>query len=128
MLQETGLVCPVGVAPVNSSLLWPAAMQTNTVVTSTPLSALLNIEHALVSKEFAPLADALQDISNTDFKALFLGFERERGNESFWAPYLQALPSDVPSTLFFSEDELEELQASLVGSSAIDHTYNHPVP
>jgi len=82
-------------------------------VIRTPLSAVINIEHALVSEQFGPLADELEHLSSTNLKALFVAYERYRG-DSYWQPYLNALPAQTHTTLYFSEEELSQFQASLV--------------
>lgn len=38
--------------------------------------------------------------------------------KSFWQPYLDTLPSVLHTTLFFSEQELDDLQTSMVTSTA----------
>ena len=110
-----------------------------TVVSRTPLTALISLEHALVSEVFATLSEELPQLSNLNLKALFLAHERERGrrreegegeggetvegalrrgesvgNVSFWQPYLDSLPSVLHTTLFFTEEDLEHLQTSMV--------------
>lgn len=146
------------------------------IVTRTPLSTLINIEHALVSELFGALSEEMPHISNTNLKALFVAYERKRregrkgegekgeeegrrgegmkgqeegrrgegekgekgeqvgerrngeeleekvpvaeeggkGERSFWKPFLDALPDVLHTTHFFSEEELEQLQISMV--------------
>ena len=57
------------------------------MVTRTPLTALISLEHALVSELFGSLSEELPQLSNTNLKALFLAHEkkkgtREKGDES----------------------------------------------
>lgn len=40
--------------------------------------------------------------------------EGGKGERSFWKPYLDALPDVLHTTHFFSEEELEQLQTSMV--------------
>ena len=94
----------------------PLHTQEGEWVTRTPLSAVINIEHAFASEEFGPIADRLErTTSNTNLKALFLATERNRGAMSTWAPYLASLPRQISSSLSFDGHEIEELQASMVG-------------
>ena len=131
------------------------------MITRTPLTTLISLEHALVTEPFASLSDELPQLSNTNLKALFLAHERKRGREesehggrgrgeerkgledkemegergtiggmgteagsgggrererSFWHPYLDSLPRILHTTLFFSEEELQYLQSSMVTS------------
>ena len=92
--------------------------QDGAIVSRTPLSAVINIEHALVSENFGPLADQLNYLSSTNLKALFVAYERQRG-DSFWQPFLDSIPSHIPTTLFFSDEDLAELQASLVSLASL---------
>lgn len=142
------------------------------MVTRTPLSALINLEHALVTELFGSLSEEVPQLSNTNIKALFLAHERKKGERwsekeraggrggerldgvedteeedegkmgtereeirsdkdesrvdegigednggegrSFWQPYLDMLPTVLHTTLFFSEEELDYLQTSMV--------------
>ncbi|XP_078429596.1 rubisco methyltransferase family protein [Wolffia australiana] len=44
--------------------------------------------------------------------ALFILRERAKGAESFWKPYLDILPASTDSPLFWSEEQLSELQGT----------------
>lgn len=83
------------------------------LITRTPLTALINIEHAWASNDFGPIADDLSHLSNLDVKSLFVHYERLK-SDSLWKPYLDSLPSDIYTTLFFDEEELAALQSSMV--------------
>lgn len=98
-------------------------LQSGEWVTRTPLSAVINIEHAFASEEFGPVADHIESITgNTNMKALFVAMERLRGDESFWGPYLASLPHRIHTSLLFDKRELDELQTSMVGSSSAIYT------
>ncbi|KAG0597800.1 hypothetical protein M758_12G021100 [Ceratodon purpureus] len=43
---------------------------------------------------------------------LFLVIERARGRFSFWAPWLDVLPTEFRTTIFFSDEELLELEGT----------------
>ena len=49
------------------------------MVTRTPLTALISLEHALVSELFGSLSEELPQLSNTNLKALFLAHEKKKG-------------------------------------------------
>ena len=53
-------------------------LKAGTVVTRTPLSALISLEHALVSEMFVSLTEELPGLSNTNLKALFLAHEMKK--------------------------------------------------
>ncbi|XP_078179795.1 rubisco methyltransferase family protein [Carex rostrata] len=51
--------------------------------------------------------------------ALFLLRERELGDASPWKPYLDVLPSSTDSTIFWSEEELSQIQGTQLLSTTI---------
>ena len=64
---------------MNKNILKLLNSKVGTVVTRTPLTALISLEHALVSELFGSLSEELPQLSNTNLKALFLAHERKKG-------------------------------------------------
>eukprot|EP00118_Oscarella_pearsei_P020390 m.220822 g.220822 ORF g.220822 m.220822 type:complete len:452 (+) comp39949_c0_seq21:69-1424(+) len=89
------------------------ALEPGHVVTRVPLSLLINIEHAATSLEFSPILDKLSYLSDINAMAAFLAFERN-SRKSKWQPYIDLLPEKFTTTLFATEEELEELEGSYV--------------
>ncbi|XP_072977141.1 ribulose-1,5 bisphosphate carboxylase/oxygenase large subunit N-methyltransferase, chloroplastic [Typha angustifolia] len=51
--------------------------------------------------------------------ALFLLREKARGDDSPWRPYLDILPQETDSTIFWSEEELSEIQGTQLLSTTL---------
>ena len=65
----------------------------------------------LMTNEAAAEDETLKAVSTgTNLIALFL--LRQREADSAWQPYVSALPKEIGTTLFWSEEELAELQSS----------------
>lgn len=69
---------------------------------------MIHEEHAVVPKDFS---SSLTDVELSG--ALFILHEKKKGN-SFWKPWLDTLTDDVGLILSFSDDEMKELEGSLV--------------
>lgn len=65
--------------------------------------------------EASEVANFFGDESLTDVAALWL-LEQLHTPASFWKPYIDILPKKLPHTLMWTEEELEELQATEVRS------------
>ena len=78
-----------------------------------PLSLLINIEHAVTSEEAGPVLDKLEYLSDTNAMALFVAYERQRGN-SQWQPFLDVMPRQFATSLYMSNDSRKELKGSMV--------------
>ncbi|CAN9140832.1 unnamed protein product [Alternaria alternata] len=77
-----------------------------------PRASILSVENSILSTEipastFALLGPWLSLI-------LVMLYEYHNGNASNWAPYFAVLPTDFNTLMFWSDDELAELQASAV--------------
>lgn len=59
--------------------------------------------------------------SEEELLAAFLLYERSKGESSFWYPYLQVLPDNVPNLVHFSDYEMMELQHSTIIYEALNH-------
>lgn len=56
--------------------------------------------------------------------AVFLLLERFKGEDSFWKPYLDILPADYSTVLYFDLEELKELEGSPTFEAALRQTKN----
>lgn len=88
------------------------------MVLATPLSAVLNIEHALNSERFQALWDEVaDDLSDIDLTAAFLCSERDTETPSSAessAAFLGSMPTSLPTNpLYFTELELASLDGLL---------------
>jgi len=77
-----------------------------------PRASILSVENSILSREipastFALLGPWLSLI-------LVMLYEYYNGSASNWAPYFAVLPTEFNTLMFWSEDELAELQASAV--------------
>ncbi|KAI4912956.1 hypothetical protein J4E85_010931 [Alternaria conjuncta] len=77
-----------------------------------PRASILSVENSILSREipastFALLGPWLSLI-------LVMLYEYHNGSASNWAPYFAVLPTEFNTLMFWSEDELAELQASAV--------------
>uniref|UniRef100_A0A7S3D846 Rubisco LSMT substrate-binding domain-containing protein n=1 Tax=Palpitomonas bilix TaxID=652834 RepID=A0A7S3D846_9EUKA len=59
-----------------------------------------------------------QGVSDTQKMALALLYEDYRQDGSLWEPYLHLLPSQLDSTVFFSEEELDELDGLVIAGES----------
>ncbi|MCO5581649.1 hypothetical protein L7F22_035538 [Adiantum nelumboides] len=74
----------------------------------TPMSVL---QDPVFGKAYAELFED-GDVDDRLLMILFLMVERIRESSSLWAPYLDALPTSFGTPLWFTEEELQELQGT----------------
>lgn len=74
---------------------------------------MINIEHAVVSDKAGPVLDELSYLSDTNAMALFVAYERQRG-DSHWQPFLDVMPREFATSLFMNSSSQEELRGSMV--------------
>ncbi|XP_062520678.1 actin-histidine N-methyltransferase-like isoform X2 [Corticium candelabrum] len=75
------------------------------------LSSLINIEHAVTSATAGPVLDELSYLTDTNAMALFVAYERQRG-DSRWQPFLNIMPTRFATSLFMTKSDEEELKGS----------------
>ncbi len=80
-----------------------------------PLSAMLNVEHALTDPVVGDVFQLLDSFSELDVMAAYLVYLRSLP-ESKWRGYLHSLPGESPNPLHYDSQRLSELQASYVCS------------
>ncbi|KAJ4354074.1 Ribosomal lysine N-methyltransferase 4 [Didymosphaeria variabile] len=77
-----------------------------------PRSAILSVENSILSNEIPKATfDALGPWLSLILVMLYEYFNKDASN---WAPYFRVLPNEFNTLMFWSEDELAELQASAV--------------
>ncbi|KAI8940807.1 hypothetical protein NX059_002070 [Plenodomus lindquistii] len=77
-----------------------------------PRSAILSVENSILSTEIP--ASTFELLGPWLSLILVMLYEYLNGDASNWAPYFAVLPSEFNTLMFWSEDELAELQASAV--------------
>lgn len=88
---------------------------TEGVLMVTPLDLAITPMRVLQDHEFGNVYGKLFEDGDVDDRLLmilFLLVERVRGELSFWAPYLDMLPTSFGTPLWFTEQELEELKGT----------------
>jgi histone-lysine N-methyltransferase SETD3 len=104
-------------------------IETGQLIVHIPLSLLINIEHAVTSEEAGPVLDGLEYLSDTNAMALFVAYERQRGN-SQWQPFLDVMPSQFSTSLYMTDGSRNELTGSMFlefadrRNRAVDKVYN----
>ncbi|EOA89497.1 Ribosomal lysine N-methyltransferase 4 [Exserohilum turcicum] len=81
---------------------------------SIPRTSILSVENSILSTEIPAATFSLLG----PWLSLILGmlYEHHNGSASNWAPYFAVLPTDFDTLMFWTEDELAELQGSAVVS------------
>jgi SET domain-containing protein 6 len=77
-----------------------------------PRTAILSVENSILSTEIP--ASTFEMLDPWLSLILVMLYEYTNGNASNWAPYFSVLPTEFNTLMFWSEDELAELQASAV--------------
>ncbi|KAF2128339.1 SET domain-containing protein [Dothidotthia symphoricarpi CBS 119687] len=77
-----------------------------------PRSAILSVENSVLSNEIP--AATFEMLGPWLSLILVMLYEYLNGDVSNWAPYFSVLPSEFNTLMFWSDDELAELQASAV--------------
>ncbi|KAH9872771.1 hypothetical protein J1614_005165 [Plenodomus biglobosus] len=77
-----------------------------------PRSAIMSVENSILSTEIP--ASTFELLGPWLSLILVMLYEYVNGNASNWAPYFAVLPNEFNTLMFWSEDELADLQASAV--------------
>jgi len=98
-----------------------APIEPDTDIFTIPRSIVITTENSSLFRKHPSIFDCLSEVEgiedeNLDWFALVLTliYEHFTGNASPWKPYLDVLPSTFQTLMFWSDDELEELQGSSV--------------
>lgn len=93
----------------------------DTVLFTVPRSGIINIETSELKEKLPDVfvnQDTAMEVDDTPQQdpwstlILILMFEYFKGDQSKWKPYLDVLPSSFETPMFWSDAELDELQAS----------------
>jgi SET domain-containing protein 6 len=96
-------------------LIFPVATQDiaeHEVLFRIPRSAILSCENSIISHEIP--AATFEMLGPWLSLILVMLYEYSNGDASNWAPYFSVLPTDFNTLMFWSDDELAELQGSAV--------------
>ncbi|MQM18945.1 hypothetical protein Taro_051944 [Colocasia esculenta] len=111
-LEEKGVKAPAvrpAAVPEGLGLVAQRDIARSEVVLEVPQRLWINPDAAAADPELGRLFSGLKPWVSV---ALFLITEKSRGLKSPWKPYLDILPASTDSPLFWSEEELSELQGS----------------
>lgn len=87
-------------------------IQEHEVLFRIPRSAILSVENSILSTEIP--AATFELMGPWLSLILVMLYEHFNGHASNWAPYFAVLPNEFNTLMFWSQDELAELQASAV--------------
>ncbi|OQS02253.1 hypothetical protein THRCLA_05354 [Thraustotheca clavata] len=78
-----------------------------------PFKLTMNVQSAITS-DLAPLfKDGLQ-LPDDEILALHLMYERQKGEASFWAPFIQSMPKTFDTPIFWPDSVFQELRGTNV--------------
>jgi SET domain-containing protein 6 len=101
-LSDIPLICPVATQDIAE----------HEVLFRIPRSAILSCENSIISHEIP--AATFEMLGPWLSLILVMLYEYTNGDASNWAPYFSVLPTDFNTLMFWSDDELAELQGSAV--------------
>ncbi|KAJ0988277.1 hypothetical protein J5N97_006633 [Dioscorea zingiberensis] len=104
-----------GFVPEGLGLLAQRSISRNEVVLEIPKSLWITPD-LVAASDIGRLCSGLKSWVSI---ALFLVFERAKGDASAWRPYLDILPHSTDSTIFWSEEELAEIQGTQLLSTTL---------
>ncbi|XP_021739961.1 fructose-bisphosphate aldolase-lysine N-methyltransferase, chloroplastic-like [Chenopodium quinoa] len=112
-LSDKGIInakCPVkpGIVPEGLGLVAQKDIARNEVVLEVPKKFWINPD-TVAASEIGSVCNGLKPWVSV---ALFLMREKKLGDSSAWKPYIDILPDSTNSTIYWSEEELSELQGS----------------
>jgi hypothetical protein len=93
-----------------------ATLASGTVVATIPLSAVVNVEHAMVDDTTGPLWQALDDLSDLDIFTGWMAYQMAHlDNDSPWLPYFNTLPhASLTSPLLLTKQQLDHYSLSAI--------------
>eukprot|EP01117_Protostelium_nocturnum_P011717 TRINITY_DN4267_c0_g1_i2.p1 TRINITY_DN4267_c0_g1~~TRINITY_DN4267_c0_g1_i2.p1 ORF type:complete len:176 (+),score=52.90 TRINITY_DN4267_c0_g1_i2:29-556(+) len=84
-----------------------------------PRTAIDSIKDRFISLGSSPSdLNNLKSLSITNIMALFL-IQQTELESSKWKPYIDALPTQFDTTIYWNEEELQELDGSLIKGSSV---------
>ena len=94
------------------------AVAAGDAVLRVPLAACLHVdalERSVLREVAAAEPQLLEEEAQDELLALMLMAERRAAHESFWWPYLQSMPGEYDTPLYWSEEERKHLAGTNVG-------------
>lgn len=106
-----GLRLGVPTARAPRGVVAAQALSAGETLVAVPLGSMLTVEHAVVDPRFAPLWQAIPDLSDMDLLAAYIASETVQHNSSH-SGYLAYLPRQVRDALHLGPVATQLLQAS----------------
>ncbi|KAL6703072.1 Ribosomal lysine N-methyltransferase 4 [Coniothyrium glycines] len=99
----------------------------DTTLFTIPRSAIINIETSELSRKLPNVFDRAEDNENEDEEPLdswsslilVMLYEYLQGEASRWKPYIDVLPTSFDTPIFWSEEELKELEGTILTAEKI---------
>ncbi|GMF56704.1 unnamed protein product [Phytophthora fragariaefolia] len=89
------------------------ALASGQVTLRVPFKLTMNVESAAKS-DLAPVIEKYPQIPDDEVLAMHLMYERSKGDESFFAPFIASMPTTFDMPVFWTEAELNELTGTNV--------------
>lgn len=115
---------------LTSRIVSTADIDQDEVLFSIPRNIALNVQNSPFRQQHGDLLSSLAEDPWLSLVLVML-YEYGRGSESNWKPYFDILPSSFDTLIYWSDNELEELQASAVvkkiGKKSADQIFEEKI-
>lgn len=99
----------------------------DTLLFTIPRDAIINVETSALGKKLPNVFDSAQENEEEDDEPLdswaslilVMLYEYLQGNASRWKPYIDVLPTTFDTPIFWSPDELKELEGTILTADKI---------
>ena len=111
-----GKLCPAMFTQTGRGLMTNKSLIHGDIVISVPENMLITLKTANESKigrQLSKLQTKHLDLSTKQMLCVFLLYEKYRGRNSFWYPYITTLPKSFTTPAYFSEEEIQLLPCDL---------------
>lgn len=81
-----------------------------------PMKVMMTLESAKQTSELQPIIQRPEIIPSFGL-ALHVMYEKLKGKDSFWAPYLNVLPTTFSTPLYYSIEDFQSLKGSSIESN-----------
>uniref|UniRef100_A0A1I7ZK58 protein-histidine N-methyltransferase n=1 Tax=Steinernema glaseri TaxID=37863 RepID=A0A1I7ZK58_9BILA len=119
-------VCIKATEPYGLGLVASGNLDSGNVVVRVPVSAILSVDKAQKSDMLRRVYENDDLVSKMDnvCLSLMLACEKLKGEKSEWAPYINMLPANFETPLYFTDEQLESLKPSPLYDEAL-HFYRN---